>query len=586
MPALVRCLRRTAGAEVPDATLLERFVRERDEAAFELLVWRHQRQVLGVCYGVLGRHHDAEDAFQATFLALARKASSIARRPALGPWLRRVAYRVALRASARRARRLTDEQQAAREAHVSAEPSVGVMRADLERLLHEEMDRIAEKYRVPLVLCYLEGHTNEQVARRLGCPAGTIATRLARGRKLLRSRLARRGIGLAGGLMPVALTEFAQAAPQLVRDTVRAALSPHDLISPRVAGLTEEALRSMSMMKLKLAAACVLTVGLLTVGAGVVSAQRQPPQPIAAPAPDQVVNLDSPNEDDAKPAEAPKDAKPNKDQGQHKVTEKITKSFKTGLAPRVILETFNGDVTIKANSKNGVSVELTQEGRGETDEAAREALKALDIKITDGTDEVHITAQLKYEAKKKNVQAGVSADIVVPAGAVLELRTHNGGMKLAGGSGKVVLTTSNGGIDVRDAAGPLKLTTSNGQIRVAGGAGPTELNTRNGSIDIQRDKAVVTANTSNGGITFKGSLAEGNHTFKTSNGGIALSLPTDSRFRVDASTSLGTVSSDFTPTEGKKKMGAHLQATVGDNPKTSITAQTSLGSITLRKAEK
>jgi DUF4097 and DUF4098 domain-containing protein YvlB len=148
------------------------------------------------------------------------------------------------------------------------------------------------------------------------------------------------------------------------------------------------------------------------------------------------------------------------------------------------------------------------------------------------------------------------------------------------------LTTSNGGIDVRDAAGPLQLTTSNGPIRVAGGAGPTELKTRNGSIEIQRDKAVVTANTSNGGITFKGSLAEGNHTFKTSNGSVALVLPASAQFRVDASTSMGNVSSDFTPSEGRKKMGAHLQATVGDNPKVSISAQTSLGSISLRKAGK
>jgi RNA polymerase sigma factor (sigma-70 family) len=420
MPALVRCLRRTAGPDVSDAMLLERFVRERDEAAFELLVWRHQRQVLGICYAVLGRHHDAEDAFQATFLALARKAESIARRPALGPWLRRVAYRVALRANARRSRRTAEEQSAAHDAVVSAEPGLGAMRADLERLLHEEMDRLAEKYRVPLVLCYLEGHTNEQAARRLGCPAGTIATRLARGRKLLRSRLARRGIGLAGGLVPIAATEFAEAAPELVRATVRAALSPQHLISPHVAGLTEEALRSMSMMKVKLAAACVLTLGLLIVGAGVVSAQRQPPQPIAAPVPDQIVNFGRPNEDDAKPASAPKDAKPNKDHGQHKVTEKVSKSFKTGKAPRVVLETFNGDVTIKADSKDGVAVELTQEGRGDSDAAAREALKALDIKITDGADEIHVTAKLKDEAKEKNVHAGVSAELVVPAGAALE----------------------------------------------------------------------------------------------------------------------------------------------------------------------
>jgi RNA polymerase sigma factor (sigma-70 family) len=591
MPMLVRCLQRAVGPEVPDALLLERFVAQRDEAAFELLVWRHQRDVLAVCLRVLGDVHDAEDAFQATFLTLARKAGSIVRRPSLGPWLRRVAYRVALRASLRSARRASEEERASavKVALASTSSITAAAQNDMHEVLHEEMDRLAEKYRVPLALCYLEGQTNEQAARRLGCPAGTIATRLARGRKLLRSRMARRGIGLAGGLVPVALADSIRAAaPELVHNTVCAALAwtgggaPSNLISPRVVGLTEEALRSMSMMKMKLATACVVALGILALGTGVVAALTPADEP---PKSAQQPEANRPAKP-GKPAEKLKEAKGEKGDHGHKITEKVTKSFKTGTSPRVVLDTFNGAVTIRAESKDGVAVELTKEARGDSDEAAKEAMKAIDISLTQEGNEVHVTAKRRDEDKDKSLQVGVSAELTVPAGAVLEVRTLNGGMKLSGGSGKVTLATSNGAIDVRDATGPVHLNTSNGSIRVIGGAGATELKTSNGAIEIQRERGVVAANTSNGSITFKGSLADGNQTFKTTNGSIALTLPGDAQFRVEAGTSLGVVASDFNPAESRRRPATHLKATVGQDPKTAIEAHTSNGSISLRKAAK
>jgi RNA polymerase sigma factor (sigma-70 family) len=155
---------------VPDAELLQRFVSGRDEAAFELLLWRHAALVLHVCQGVLRDSHAAEDAFQATFLALARKAGSLRRRESLAGWLYHVAYRVALKARARVAARRAHEAQARqrRAPASSAEPAADAARRDLAPVLHEELNRLAARYRLPLVLCYLEGKTHAEAARQLG----------------------------------------------------------------------------------------------------------------------------------------------------------------------------------------------------------------------------------------------------------------------------------------------------------------------------------------------------------------------------------------------------------------------------------
>ncbi len=175
-----------------DARLLERFVTGGDEAAFAALVSRHGALVLNTCQAVLKDPDAAADAFQATFVLLFRKAGSIRGRDALGAWLHRVAYRTALQARSDAARRREVEQAAgARRAAEDREPD------DLGAVLHEEIERLPERFRLPVVLCYLEGMTRDQAADYLRCTEGTVRGRLAKGRELLRHRLGRRGVTLA-----------------------------------------------------------------------------------------------------------------------------------------------------------------------------------------------------------------------------------------------------------------------------------------------------------------------------------------------------------------------------------------------------
>jgi RNA polymerase sigma factor (sigma-70 family) len=206
-----------------DARLLETFISEQDAAAFEVLVTRHGPRVLRVCRHVLGRSADADDAFQATFMVLARKASAIRDRISLGHWLHGVAHRVAVRSRANATRRRQFESKALpRSVDRPSEEEVDV--EDLRRVLHEEIDRLPARLREPLLLCYLEGRTNEDAARLVGCPPSTLKERLARGRESLRSRLARRDVVLTLPLLLLLLPSRAPAEevpPWLVEATIR-----------------------------------------------------------------------------------------------------------------------------------------------------------------------------------------------------------------------------------------------------------------------------------------------------------------------------------------------------------------------------
>jgi RNA polymerase sigma factor (sigma-70 family) len=272
LPHLCRLIGPPTRDDPPDRDLLERFLGRRDEAAFAGLVRRHGPMVLRVCRGVLRDFHDAEDAFQATFLVLARRARWVARPEALGGWLYGVAYRVALKARAAAARRDRHERQAARTAEEP--PAGGEGRAELRAVLDEEVNRLPDKYRRPVVLCYFEGRTYQEVARLLGWPAGTASARLARAREVLRGRLARRGMALS----PVALAaclagESAPAACLLAGRVARAAVlwlaDPAAAgVSTRVLALTEGVVKAMLMRKLKGLTGVVLAVGLAVGGAG------------------------------------------------------------------------------------------------------------------------------------------------------------------------------------------------------------------------------------------------------------------------------------------------------------------------------
>jgi RNA polymerase sigma factor (sigma-70 family) len=209
------------GTAASDSELLECFVRERDSAAFRNLVVRHGPAVLQVCRGVLQDPHEAEDAFQATFLVLVRKAPSIEDPEALGGWLRGVAYRTAVRSRCSAARRRVIERTLVDKP--PSEQSCQELAPDLRQMIREELDRLPDSYRQPLLLCYLEGMTHQEAASRLGWPIGTVKARLVRGRRLMRERLDRRGAGLGAGLLLWLLNPSqAPAVPEpLLESTVR-----------------------------------------------------------------------------------------------------------------------------------------------------------------------------------------------------------------------------------------------------------------------------------------------------------------------------------------------------------------------------
>src|SRR5215831_2005512 len=206
---LRRAFLASGGGGLTDGELLGRFVAARDEAAFEALVHRHGPMVFGVCRRLLGNGHDAEDAFQATFLILARKATSVVKRDAIGSWLFAVAQRTARETRAVRARRRARERQVDEMPH----PAVGPAEPeDWRPLLDREVARLPQKYREAVVLYYLEGWPHREAASKLGVPEGTLSSRLVKARRLLARRLGRSGLALSGAALTTLLGEGAAKA--------------------------------------------------------------------------------------------------------------------------------------------------------------------------------------------------------------------------------------------------------------------------------------------------------------------------------------------------------------------------------------
>src|SRR5262245_51698530 len=215
LPHLCRLIGSSSGRDLSDGDLLESFLARCDAEAFAALVRRHGPTVLGVCRCVLRHTPDADDAVQATFLVLARNARSIARPDALGSWLYGVAYRVALKARDDTLRRQRHEHRAANRTEEQA--ACADTGDAVGPVLTEEVNRLPDKYRQPIVLCYFEGKTYQEAARLLGWPAGTTAARLARARALLHNRLVLRGVALASGALAVRLAEGTTAAADACR---------------------------------------------------------------------------------------------------------------------------------------------------------------------------------------------------------------------------------------------------------------------------------------------------------------------------------------------------------------------------------
>ncbi len=261
---------------VSDAELLERFVTSRDEAAFAALMARHGPMVFGLCRRMLAHAQDAEDAFQATFLILVRKASAIGRRELLGNWLYGVAARVAGRA--RRMAAMRQTREAADMERIATAMCETKEATDLSAAVAEEVQRLPAKYRRPVVQYYLQGRTTEEVAGELRCPVGTIKTRLSRAREMLRKRLTRRGLALSTAALSTTLLAEAPAAslsPVLIGSTLKAAshfaagdAAAGGFVSAQAAALTKGVLHTMFVTKLKIVAALGLALAMIVGGVG------------------------------------------------------------------------------------------------------------------------------------------------------------------------------------------------------------------------------------------------------------------------------------------------------------------------------
>jgi len=308
-PALFPALRRAVllrdAAGRTDGELLTAFLRDRDGDAFALLVRRHGPMVLGVARRVIGDHHAADDAFQAVFLVLARRANAVRPRERVGNWLYGVAYRTAIKARMVLARRRSREKQ------VDAMPEPAKLPtdswSDLQPVLDAELARLPDKLRLPIVLCDLEGRPQRSVAKQLGLAPATLAARVAAARRLLAGRLAKRGISLSGGALAVVLGERAATAavpPALADSAVRAAeavaagAAATGLVSAHALHLCEGVMRMMMLAKLKTAAGAVL-IALAAIGVfGFPRTLADEPKPEPAAEPKRVAAKPAPSNDD------------------------------------------------------------------------------------------------------------------------------------------------------------------------------------------------------------------------------------------------------------------------------------------------
>lgn len=281
------------GARSTDGELLTRFLSQRDNDALASLVERHASMVWGVCHRVLRNPHDAEDAFQSTFLVLVRKAGTVAPREMVANWLYGVAHQTAVRLRATAAKRGLREMQPKE----MPEPAAAEIRvSDLLTLLDQELSRLPEHHRALIVLCDLEGLTRKEAARQLGCPEGTVASRLARARDMLAQRMARQGLAVTGGTLTAVVAQSTSAAgvpntvvASAIDVATRFAANPAlEMISGPVAALTQRVLKTMLLKKIMTTTMVVLAIGVATITGGSLAVgqtggKAKPPMPTEKP---------------------------------------------------------------------------------------------------------------------------------------------------------------------------------------------------------------------------------------------------------------------------------------------------------------
>lgn len=373
---LIRFIRKVAGAgdgaAATDGQLLERFVSAADQRAFEILLDRYGPMVLGLCRRLLRDPHEAEDAFQATFLVLARKARSLSRPERVGSWLYGVAYRTALKARAGAARKRAQETPVMDVA--APEPADQPAWKDLLPYLDDEVSRLPEKYRLPVVHCYLRGQTYAEAARALGWAEGTVSSRLARARERLRKRLARRGVAVSAGAVAAALAgaEASAAVPAaLLQSTARAAAAvaagrgAEGVVSTKVLTLTQGVLKTMFATQLKMTAAVLVALGLVGTGGGVL--WRQAAARGLGDEPAQAKTQTKP-----KPAEKPEvkaaASQPKPDDGQPRAAINSATQMRAALAKPATL-------AIDANTQLKDALDMIQDQLGMTILVDNEAFK-------------------------------------------------------------------------------------------------------------------------------------------------------------------------------------------------------------------
>jgi len=246
--------------------------------------------------------------------------------------------------------------------------------------------------------------------------------------------------------------------------------------------------------------------------------------------------------------------------------ETVAQSFEVGASPHVVVETFNGRIEVATGSSNTVQVSVTKRGSGTSQSAAQDDLKNVQVTMLQESGVIRIVAR-RINPNNTWGNSGASATLKVPGGTSLELRSSNGGLTVTGPTSDVTANTSNGKIQIEGSQGNLKLDTSNS------------------SIEVNATSAVVAAHTSNGAIAFRGELAQGNHSFRTSNGRITLTLPSNASFNIDAETSNGKVTSDFAVTRTSASRDSELRGTIGGNPATSVELRTSNGGIEIQQGK-
>ena len=261
--------------------------------------------------------------------------------------------------------------------------------------------------------------------------------------------------------------------------------------------------------------------------------------------------------------------------GSVSATEQQRKEFSVGESPLVVIETFNGRISVQAASDGAVEARVTRRGSGTSDDLAKRDLANVRVDFERVGDRITITAR-RIDQQQVLGNSGADVEVTLPAGSSVELRTSNGRVESSNVEGSVLVRTSNGPITTRGGS-DLDLDTTNGQISVNNPEGRLQLRTSNGGIDIlAAEKVAISAQTSNSPITFSGTLGAGSHTFSTSNGDISITLPGDAAFEFDGQTSNGSVRTEFVDL---KVTDTSISGHSGEDPELTIVARTSNGDL-------